>query len=97
VSSGGTLALDNGIAATTRTSAMVFGSGWHRIELHVFVGGDAGTCEVTYDGRMVAELSQIDSCATGPAPIGSVGLGGGTADQSGAVEFKAPVIATGRI
>jgi len=97
VSSGGTLALDNGIAATTRTSATVFGSGWHSIELHVFVAGDAGTCEVTYDGRMVAELSQIDSCATGPGPIGSIGLGDGTADQSGAVEFKVPVIATGRI
>src|SRR5207245_10781150 len=32
VSSGGTLALDNGIAATTRTSSTVFGSGWHPLE-----------------------------------------------------------------
>src|SRR5712691_769910 len=97
VSSGGTVALDNGIAATTRTSATVFGPGWHRIELHVWVAGGAGTCEVSYDGRPVAELSQLDTCPTGTTPIGSIGLGDIPADQGGAASFNAPVIATGRI
>jgi hypothetical protein len=97
VSSGGTIALDNGIAATTRTSATVFGPGWHRIELHVWVAGGAGTCEVGYDGRPVVELSQVDTCPTGTTPIGSIGLGDIPADQGGAASFKAPVIASGRI
>ena len=95
VSSGGTLALNNRIAATTRTSGTVFGSGWHRIELHLLVGGDAGSCEVSYDGRTVAGLSQLDSCATGTTPVGSIALGDGAADQGG--EFRAPEMATGRI
>ncbi len=95
VSSGGTLALDNRIAATTRTSGMVFGSGWHTIELHVLVGADTGTCDVSYDGRTIAELSQLDTCPTGTMPIGSIGLGDLATAEGG--EFRAPLVATGRI
>jgi hypothetical protein len=95
VSSGGTLALENRVAATTRTSDTVPGPGWHTIQLHVFVGADAGTCDVSYDGRMIAELSQSGICPTGTVPIGSIGLGDQATDQGG--EFRAPVVASGRI
>jgi hypothetical protein len=97
VSSGGTLALDNEIAATTRTSAAIFGDGWHTVELHVFTRADAGSCEVSYDGRTIAALSQVDTCATGTMPVGSVGLGDAAGDQAGAARFSSPLIATGRI
>jgi hypothetical protein len=95
VSSGGTLALDNRIAATTRTSGMVFGSGWHTIELHVLVGADAGSCDVSYDGRTIAELSQPGTCPTGTMPIGSIGLG--DLPTAEGAEFRSPLVATGRI
>jgi hypothetical protein len=92
----GTLTLENRAAATTRTSEVAFGSGWHSVGVHVWARGDGGTCEVTYDGHPIAALSQTGGCATGPAPIGSLVLGrpgaGGTP-----VDVRHPVITTSRI
>lgn len=94
VSSDGTLTLENRIAGTTQTSSAPFGSGWHRVEVHVWARGGTGSCDVAYDGEPIPALSQPDRCATGAAPIGSVLLGGAGGTP---VEFRDPSIATSRI
>jgi hypothetical protein len=94
VSSDGTLTLENRFAGTTQTSSVPFGSGWHRIAVHVWAGGLGGSCDVAYDGQRIAALSQTGSCATGRAPIESVVLG---RDGGAPVEFRDPAIATSRI
>ena len=97
VSPNGTLAVDNGVAGTTASSSVAFGTGWHSVQIHVWARGNGGTCDVAYDGHLIAALSQLGTCSTGRSPIGSVVLGDAGPGQPGAVEVRYPAIATSRL
>lgn len=96
ISRAGTLMLDNQVAGTTATSDVPVDPGWHHLGLHVWVHGDAGTCEVDYDGRRLASLSAAGTCMTGAMLIGAV-IPGDRAAGDSRVEFRDLAIATGRI
>jgi len=51
--------------------------GWHTVELHVWVRGASGTCEVVVDGLPVAALHAQGRCATGSALIQTYAFGDG--------------------
>jgi len=76
----------------TRSDQLV-GMGWHTVELHVWVRGATGTCEVVYDGRPVTALSQLQRCPTGSAPIQTYGIGDPTG-RSGITQIKNLALAT---
>jgi hypothetical protein len=51
--------------------------GWHTVELHVWVRGASGTCEVVYDGHPVTALGELVGCPTGSALIQTYAFGDG--------------------
>ena len=92
----GRLAFDNRAAdpPVTRGSGVSIGSGWHTVELHIWVRGSTGTCEVFYDGHPLADLSWPQRCPTGAALIHSYLVGDAGGGQHGAAQFKDPALAT---
>ena len=65
----GRLAFENraGPLPLITSSDQRVGPGWHTVELHVWVRGASGTCEVLYDGHPVAALGELANCPTGSA------------------------------
>src|SRR2546430_3444803 len=51
--------------------------GWHTVELHVWVRGASGTCEVVYAGHPVTALGELVGCPTGSALIQTYAFGDG--------------------
>jgi hypothetical protein len=73
-------------------SDQVVGAGWHTVELHVWVRGAAGTCEVRYDGRPVPALGGVAYCPTGSAWIQTYSVG--DASRVGGIQTKNLALAT---
>ena len=75
----GRLAFENraGPLPLITSSDQRVGPGWHTVELHVWVRGASGTCEVLYDGHPVPALGELADCPTGSAPIQTYAFGDG--------------------
>ena len=73
LSSSGLLGLRNDIAATTTTSTVNPGTGWHTLELHL--GTTTGTIEVWLDGTLVPALTTTTGANLGPNPVGQLQIG----------------------
>ena len=77
-----------------RSSGVSMGPGWHTVELHIWVRGSTGTCEVFYDGHPLADLSWPQRCPTGAELIHSYLVGDAGGGRQDAAQFKDPALAT---
>ncbi|HET7899747.1 MAG TPA: metallophosphoesterase [Candidatus Nanopelagicales bacterium] len=64
----------SGLTATTLTSAVVPGPGWHAVELHIASAGASSVVEVWLDGALVDALSgTVDLTGSGPITVMQIG------------------------
>jgi hypothetical protein len=73
LSSSGLLGVRNDVAATTTTSTVAPGTGWHTVELHF--GISTGTIEVWLDGSAVPALTTSTGANLGSAAVGGLQIG----------------------
>lgn len=73
----GYLAFENrtGDVPLITRSEQRLGTGWHTVELHVWVRGATGTCETRVDGRPVTQLRLMANCPTESALIQTYAIG----------------------
>jgi hypothetical protein len=98
VTATGALGVRNDVAGTTITSSTIVpaGSGWHAIELHTRINGEASTLEVWLDGVRIDALSST-TANLGSAPVGRLQIGEVQSGRTYNVVFDDVAFGTERI
>ena len=96
LSTSGRLGFHNDALATSRTSTVIPGPGWHAVELHLHIAGAASSVEVWLDGALVSDLT-FGSVDLGSAPIGVLQIGDTSSSGTWDVVFDDAAFGTDRL